>query len=81
MTETKKQLDAIIEKLELVIKLMSINTLNRFEKNKEKIEFLLNLGFDSSQIISITDVPSKTVYNIVSQINKLKSEKKEGKSS
>ena len=76
MTNTERQLDTIIEKLEAIVKLMSINTLNKFDTNKDKIKFLFNLGFDSSQIISITDIPSKTVYNVVTQI-KQKSEKKD----
>ena len=76
MTDMENQLNTIIEKLEFIVKLMSINTLNKFKTNKDKIEFLYNLGFDSSQIISITDIPNKTVYNIISEINKTKGEKK-----
>lgn len=66
MTDTKQQLDEIIAKLDTVVKLMSINTLSKYETNREKILFLHNLGFTSSQIISITDIPSKTVYNVIS---------------
>lgn len=70
MTDTNRQLDEIIGKLDLVVKLMSINTLRMFETNKGKIGFLLDLGSSTSQIISITDIPRQTVYNVISSIKK-----------
>ncbi|MCB2141233.1 hypothetical protein KQH27_00835 [bacterium] len=79
MTDINKQLDEIIQKLDVVVKLIAIETLSNFKTNKDKIMFLLNLGFTSSQIISITDIPSKTVYNVISSTSKDENKVKEGK--
>ena len=70
MKKTEQQLEEIISKLDLVVKLMSINTLEKLETNRDKIVFLYNLGFSSSQIISISDIPNKTVYNVISGLKK-----------
>ena len=70
MTEVENKLDEIISRLNVLVKLMAMNLINIFDTNKDKIEFLSNMGFSSSEIITITEIPRQTVYNITSQLRK-----------
>ena len=70
MTKVEEKLDTIIDKLNLLIKLMAMDVLHNFKTNRETIKFLTGIGLQSSEIITITDIPSKTVYNVISDIKK-----------
>ena len=76
MTEVEKKLDTIIDKLNLVIKLLAMDILKKFKTNTEKIQFLTGIGLHSAEIITMTGIPSKTVYNVISEIKKKENETK-----
>jgi len=69
MVDSNK-IDEIIKRLDILVKISGLYLIQQFKTNKEKIEFLANLGLESGEIISLTGIPSGTVYNTVSAMKK-----------
>ncbi|MHA1227866.1 MAG: hypothetical protein ACTSPV_14055 [Candidatus Hodarchaeales archaeon] len=66
MTEIEEQLDIIIGKIDLLINISSINSLQ--DKNlTEKIGILAEIGLDNSQTSNITGANINTVRNLKSR--------------
>jgi hypothetical protein len=66
----QNKIDEIIKRLDILVKISGLNLIQKFKTNKEKIEFLANLGLESGEIIALTGIPSKTVYNTISEMKK-----------
>jgi len=60
----------LLTRLDIIIKLIGTSMLNNYNTNKDKILFLNSLGFKPSEIISLTEIPKKTVYNVLSKSRK-----------
>jgi len=66
VTEIEEQLDIIIGKIDLLINISSINSLQ--DKNlTEKIGILAEIGLDNSQTSNITGANINTVRNLKSR--------------
>lgn len=60
----------LLTRLDIIIKLIGTGMLNNYNTNKDKILFLNSLGYKPSEIISLTEIPKKTVYNVLSKSRK-----------
>lgn len=64
----------IVSKLDIIIKLMGKKMLDEYKTNKDKILFLNSLGLEPNEIITLSDIPRKTVYNVLSEARKQENE-------
>lgn len=65
-----KQFEELMKKLDLLIKINGINIINQIETDKDKIILLSDIGLESSDIIKITGIRRKYVYDIRSKYHK-----------
>lgn len=66
----EKQFKELMNKFDLLIKLNGINIVDQIETDKDKIILLSDIGLDAGDIIKITGIRSKYVYDIRSSYSK-----------
>ena len=75
---SEKQFEALIQKLNALIKLTALNVLKNKPK-KEQIKILADVGFDRQEIASIVKTTPLTVSVTLSQMKKKKAKKRKPK--